>query len=85
MKQGARGALATIFLLVAFVLLAGFNWSKPRVLVLHSFDQNVRSVMKTNEGIRRILALNRQPISVRWHYLGMNRLSDEPARQRVVL
>jgi hypothetical protein len=82
MKQGARGWLAAGFLLVAFVLLAWFNWSRPRILVLHSFDQQVRSVVKADEGIRRILASNRQPVSLRWHYLGMNHLADEAARQR---
>ena len=81
MKQGVRGALVAGFLLIAFVLLAGFHWSKPRILILHSFDGSVRSVVKTNEGINRILAANRQPVSVRWHYLEMNRLPDEPARQ----
>jgi hypothetical protein len=82
MKQGARGALATVFLLIAFILLAGFNWSKPRILILHSLDEHARSVVKTDEGIRRILAANRQPVLLRWHYLGMNRLNDEAARQR---
>jgi hypothetical protein len=81
MKQGVRGALVAGFLLSAFVLLAWFNWSKPRILVLHSFDETVRSVVKTDEGIRRILASNRQPVSTRWHYLAMNRLADETARQ----
>ena len=84
MKQGMRGALVAGFLLVSFVLLAGFHWSKPRILIIHSFDQTVRSVVKTNEGINRILASNRQPVSVRWHYLEMNRLPEEPARQLAV-
>jgi hypothetical protein len=81
MKQGVRGMLVAGFLLTTFVLLAWFNWSKPRILVLHSFDETVRSVAKTDEGIRRILASNRQPVSMRWHYLAMNRLADEAARQ----
>ena len=81
MKQGVRGVLVAGFLLIAFVLLAGFHWSKPRILILHSFDQTVRSVIRTNEGINRVLASNRQPVTVRWHYLDMNRLPDEPARQ----
>ena len=81
MKRGARDAFVAAFLLLAFVLLAWFNWSKPRILVLHSFDDEVRSVVKADEGIRRILATNRQPVSMRWHYLGMNRLADEAGRQ----
>jgi hypothetical protein len=39
MKQGVRGVFAILFLLIAFVLLAAFNWSKPRILVLHSLDE----------------------------------------------
>ena len=61
------------FLLTTFVLLAWFNWSKPRILVLHSFDETVRSVAKTDEGIRRILASNRQPVSTRF-WKGVNAL-----------
>jgi hypothetical protein len=82
MKQGVRGVFAILFLLIAFVLLAAFNWSKPRILVLHSLDEKARSVVKTDEGIRRILAANRQPVLLRWHYLGMNHLTDDAARQR---
>lgn len=81
MKPGARDAFVAAFLLLAFVFLAWFNWSKPRILVLHSFDEEVRSVVKADEGIRRILATNRQPVSMRWHYLSMNRLADEAGRQ----
>jgi ABC-type uncharacterized transport system substrate-binding protein len=85
MKRGLRGVLVFGFLVIAFVLLAGLHWSKPRILVLHSFDETVRSVVKTNEGINRILAANRQPVSVRWHYLGMNHLPDEAGRRIAAL
>lgn len=78
----AAVAAVSLLLLLAFVLLAGFNWSKPRILILHSLDKSERSVVKTDERIRRILAVNRQPVVLRWHYLGMNRLTEEAARQR---
>lgn len=81
MKKGISGVLTIGFLLAALLFLGVFNWSKPRILVMHSFDPDAPSVKKMNEGIRRTLGKNRQPVSVRWHYLSMDRLPEEETRQ----
>lgn len=81
MKNGPLATLTVAFLLVALLLLGGFNVSKPRVLVLHSSDRTSTTVGKVDEGIRRVLDKNRQPITAHWHYLGIDNLPDEDHRQ----
>jgi len=81
MKTGIRALLTAVFLFVALSLLAAFNLGKTRILVLHSFDRNAPSVKSVDEGIRESLGKNREPMTVRWHYLGMDRLPDEDRRQ----
>jgi hypothetical protein len=81
MKNGIGGVLTGAFLLAALLLLGAFNLTKPRILVLHSSDRATSSTRKMDEGIRQTLDKNRQPVSVRWHYLGIDRLPDEDHRQ----
>lgn len=81
MKNGTLAVLTAAALLVALLLLGMFNLSKPRVLVLHSADRNSTTVARMDEGIRHVLDKNRQPLTVRWHYLGIDRLPDEDHRQ----
>ena len=81
MKNGTLATLTVAFLLVALLLLGGFNLSKPRILVLHSSDRTSTTVGKVDEGIRQVLDKNRQPITTHWHYLGIDNLPDEDHRQ----
>jgi hypothetical protein len=81
MKTGTRAILTAAFLLVALLLLATFNLSKPRILVLHSAASTSTTVGKMDEGIRQVLDKNRQPMTVHWHYLGIDSLPDEYHRQ----
>ncbi len=81
MKNGILATLTGAFLLVALLLLGGFNLSKPRVLVLHSADRASTTVGKMDEGIRQVLDKNRQPMTTHWHYLGLDQLPDEDHRQ----
>jgi hypothetical protein len=81
MKKGIVGILIGVFLAAALLLLGAFNLTKPRILVLHSSERDSSSAMKLDEGIRRVLDKNRQPLSARWHYLGINRLPDEDHRE----
>ncbi|CAN5475920.1 hypothetical protein BH11PSE11_BH11PSE11_21270 [soil metagenome] len=81
MKTGKGAILVIVFLLFALSLLGIFNFNKPRILVLHSADRNSMTAKKMDEGIRRVLDKNRQPISTRWHYLGIDTLPDEAHRQ----
>jgi len=62
--------------LVAFVVLLGFfNATKPRILVLHSAGAESSWARQMDRGMREVLEANRRPLSVEWHYLGI----DSPA------
>jgi len=59
--------------LVAFILMLGsFNVGKPRIMVLHSFSQNLSWSRDVDTGIRKVLKTNRLPVTVKWHYLGLD-------------
>lgn len=65
--------------LAAFVILLGFfNATKPRILVLHSAAQDSSWARQVDRGMREALAAQRRPLSVEWHYLGV----DSPAAAR---
>ncbi|MEO6018085.1 MAG: hypothetical protein ABIP46_12590 [Polaromonas sp.] len=81
MKSGTLAVLTAAALVVVLLLLGTFNLSKPRILVLHSSDRSSTTVGKMDEGIRQTLGKNRQPMTVRWHYLGIDGLPDEDHRQ----
>jgi hypothetical protein len=81
MKKGIGAILTGSALLLALLLLGWFNLSKPRILVLHSSDRNSSIVKKMDAGIRSVLDKNRQPLSLRWHYLGIDSLPDEDHRE----
>jgi len=56
--------------LVAFIILLGlFNATKPRILVLHSFSSEDPWPLAVDAGIKKILKANRNPVSVKYHYL----------------
>lgn len=66
------------FLLAFVVLLGFFNATKPRILVLHSSSAGSSWARQVDRGIREVLRDNRRPLSVEWHYLGV----DSPASKR---
>ena len=81
MRQGLSAVLVVTFLTVLLLFLVAFNLNKPRVLVLHSLDRENYVVKTMDEGLRRVLGGNRQPLSMRWHYLGIGKLPDENHRE----
>ena len=81
MKNGLLATLIGAFLVVALLLLGGFNLSKPRILVLHSSQRTLATVGRVDEGIRQVLDKNRQPLTAHWHYLGIDRLPDQDLRE----
>ena len=73
--------LLIVACLLSFLLLLGtFNGSKPRILVLHSGQQDSPWVREVDRGMREALAANRRPVSVEWDYLD---ISAPGADQRV--
>ena len=73
MRAHWKSLLIATFLVCFVVLLNGFNANKPRIVVLQSFDQDVRWVHHIDAGMRDVLKSNRRPVAVAWHYMGMNR------------
>lgn len=72
MRVRLETLLITIFLIGALGLLAWFNLSKPRILVLHSYDKEYSWVRDVNAGIHRVLD-KRGDYTVRWYYLDTKR------------
>jgi DNA-binding LacI/PurR family transcriptional regulator len=67
--------------LVAFVVLLGFfNATKPRIMVLHSAGADSSWARQVDRGTREVLQENRRPLSVEWHYLGVD--SPTAAKRR---
>lgn len=62
----------SVFLVGSITLLAWFSISKPRVLILQSYDKDYSWVRDINIGLKRVLD-PRRDFSVRWHYLDTKR------------
>lgn len=73
--------LIGVFLAAFIVFLAIFNAMKPRILVLHSYGAESPWSQRVNSGIQQILKKNRTPVTVRYHYLGLESSLD-PNRVR---
>jgi hypothetical protein len=80
MKKGLVAWQVGAFLLTTLVLLVTFNLTKSRILVLQSGERSSAWAKRVDEGIRGVLASNRQPVSVHWHYLGIERFGKEEER-----
>jgi ABC-type uncharacterized transport system substrate-binding protein len=60
------------FLLGLAVLIIGFNTTKPRLLVLQSYDKDYAWSREVDVGIRRVLG-SRSEYAVRWFYMDTKR------------
>lgn len=61
-----------VFLIGSVSLLAWFNISKPRILILHSYDKEYSWVKDVNTGLKRVLD-KRRDYTLRWYYLDTKR------------
>lgn len=73
-----KNLLIGAFLAAFIVLLGFFNATKPRILVLHSAAADSTWARQVDRGMRETLSANRRPLSVEWHYLGV----DSPSAKR---
>lgn len=71
--------MRTLRLLIIFAFLAAvvggvvlFNTSKPRLLILHSYDSSYSWTRDVDVGIRRVLG-GRNDYAVRWYYMDTKR------------
>jgi hypothetical protein len=69
MKRNWKNFLIGVALVAFFVLLAGFNATKPRILVLNSKPPDSVWSRKFREGAMERLQRNRRPLAVEWAYL----------------
>ena len=83
-KTNLRTLLVGAFLLLFIALLGVFNIRKPRILVLHTFPKDAPWASLVNQGIQKALKENRNPISVNYHYLGVDsRQSTEALKHQI--
>ena len=61
-----------LFVLIFVVFLGAVRATKPRVLVLYSYSKGNMVTQYLNKGINEALAINRVPVSVRQHYMGLD-------------
>lgn len=59
-----------------FVLLSGFNATKPRILILNSKPQDSVWSAKFRAGANAALEKNRRPVSIEWSYLDFDAEGD---------
>ena len=72
--------LMAVFLLGALTVFISVNVSKPRVLVLHSYDTEYIWTRDINVGLTRVLL--GKAYTTRWHYMDTKRNPDEAFKQR---
>jgi hypothetical protein len=59
------------FLAAFIILLGSFNIGKPRIMVLHSYSQDLPWSRDVDSGIKKVLKTNRLPVTVKWYYLDL--------------
>ncbi len=79
-----RGFLVTLATAGFVAILAAFNASKPRILVLQAAEKGTPWASGVDRGIRAVLAANRRPVSVAWHWLGLTRTLSPQGRATAV-
>lgn len=68
MKFRLESLIIALFMIGSISLFTWFNISKPRILVLHSYDENYSWVKDVNIGLKRVFD-KRSDYSVRWYYM----------------
>ena len=79
-KSIAVRALMGLFIIGALAAFVGVNASKPRVLILHSYDTEYIWVRDINNALNR--KLGNKPYILRWHYMDTKRNPDDAFKQR---
>jgi ABC-type uncharacterized transport system substrate-binding protein len=76
MKQSPAALVLSVLFFLGVILFAiAFNVSKPRVMILQSYDPDYAWTRDIDAGIRRV-SENWTSYSVNWHYMNTKRLSD---------
>ncbi len=70
----------SLFLICFIVVLVAKNISKPRIIVLQSYNPNFSWTHDIDIGIKRILA--KHSFNIRWHYMDTKRHPSKEYKQR---
>lgn len=81
MKVNLAKVLSVVFVCALDVLLIAFNLNKPRVFILHSYDQDYSWVRDINEGLVRVL--KNRPYNIRYFYMNTKRNPGKEFKERV--
>lgn len=71
MKKASKAALITAFLLLSLGLAMYYNRTNPRVLVVHSYDENYNWVKGLNASYQGVLKTYPRSVQTRTQYLGL--------------
>lgn len=72
MKSRLERLLIALFILGSLVLFVWVNLTRPRVMVLHSYDPDYVWTREVNVGLRRVLD-GRAHYTQSWHYMDLKR------------
>lgn len=75
-----KHGLVGLFVVGCAGVLTAFNATKPRILVLHTGAETTAWVRGVDAGIDAALAANRRPLTVRRHYLRLDRIARPESR-----
>lgn len=79
-RSRTENLLIGLCLLVLMGLLGWFNITKPRILILHSYDPGYAWVRDVNVGLNRVLT-ERYRYQLRWHYMDTKRRPSEAFKE----
>lgn len=71
MRKRTATLLVSCFLLLALLLFGYYNITRPRILVLHSYDAEFSWTRGLDQAFRQGLKALRRPILARWHYMNL--------------
>jgi ABC-type uncharacterized transport system substrate-binding protein len=80
MKFSFERSMAVIFVLITLSLFGWYNMTKPRILVLHSYDKNYPWVRDINVGLARGFK-NKYRYQLNWYYMDTKRHPDTKFKQ----
>jgi len=81
MKKFLSHFLCTLLLVIIIVIVVIFNFNKPRVMILHSYNTDYSWTNDVNVGLKRVMD-KWTNYSVIWHYMDTKNHTDQEWLQR---
>lgn len=72
MKMSLEKIMMTLFMFITLALFGWYNMSKPRILILQSYDKDYAWTRDVNIGLNRILK-QKELYQLRWYYMDTKR------------